>query len=342
MSADLALVRAREFLRHAAPGAHPERPERLLALDPLFAPGSPFASLPNIGLHFAGDEALGRTHAAELIARVVGVQGRAGWFDSDTYYAPSSAETALLAAGSTAELAVRIWRGDFRRGFALVRPPGHHATRDRIMGFCLLNNVAVAAAAVLSEHPQTRISIVDFDLHHGNGTQEIFYDNPQVFFLSSHRFPFYPGTGAQTERGRGKGLGTTVNFPLAERFDGFFFRRLYGEIALPLVDRFAPDFILVSAGFDGHERDPMEGFRITTPDYAWIAESLIALAEKRNGKILFCLEGGYDPPALAESVEAVLDRLVRCPREPFAPPPIPGVSDGAVELERFERAFRGN
>ncbi len=342
MSGDVALVRSPEFLKHASLSSHPENPERLLAIHKWFEPGAAYANLPVLGLSLAGQQDLRRVHAREMVERLFSARGSRGVFDPDTYFAAPSVDTALTAAGSTLSLALEIWKGTYRRGFSLVRPPGHHATDSRIMGFCLVNNVAVAAAGILNEAPQARVAIVDFDLHHGNGTQDIFYDNPQVMFVSSHRFPFYPGTGASTERGRGKGLGATVNFPLAERFGPDFFLRLYADIALPLVDRFAPDIILVSAGFDGHERDPMDGFRMTSAAYGDLAERLIALAEKRNGKILFCLEGGYDPEALRESVGEVLAKLVECPRKPFAPHTAPGESEGAVDLDRFERVFRGN
>ncbi len=342
MIGDVALVRSPEFLKHAPPGGHPENPGRLQAIHRWFEPGALYADLPAIEMRLAGEADLKKVHAREMLERLAAARGGKGYFDSDTYYGPGSVDTALLAAGSTIELALGIWKGAYRRGFSLVRPPGHHATVQRIMGFCLANNVAVAAAAILAESPQARLAIVDFDLHHGNGTQDIFYDHSQVFFVSSHRFPFYPGTGTATERGRGKGLGATANFPLASAFDGDFFLRLYGEIALPLVDRFAPDMILVSAGFDGHFKDPMEGFRISSAGYGDLAERLIQLAEKRNGKIMFCLEGGYDPEALAESVGEVLGKMVNCPRKPFDPKALPVGTEGAVELDRFERIFRGN
>lgn len=342
MVSDVCVVRSTEFLKHAPVGSHPERPERLSAIHRWFEPGAAFEALPVMGLRSAGEVDLTRVHAKEMMLRLAAARGRSGSLDADTYFVNPSVDTALIAAGTTLDLALAIWKGTYRRGFSLVRPPGHHATPSRSMGFCLINNVAIAAAAVLAEAPQARIAIVDFDLHHGNGTQEIFYDNPQVFFVSSHRFPFYPGTGTTTERGRAKGLGATVNFPLATPYDGDFFLRLYGEIALPLVERFAPDMILVSAGFDGHLADPMEGFRMSTSAYGELAERLIATAEKRGGKILFCLEGGYDPEALRESVGAVLTKLVECPRQEFTPKAIPGVSEGSDDLERFERVFRGN
>jgi acetoin utilization deacetylase AcuC-like enzyme len=339
---DVAVVRSPEFLKHAPPGMHPECPERLLGIHKWFEPGAPYAGLPVLGIREAGESDLGGVHALEMIKRLAGARGRSGFFDADTYFNPASVGTALYAAGSTIDLALAIWKGAYRRGFSLVRPPGHHATDSRIMGFCLLNNVALAAAAILTDSPKARLAIVDFDLHHGNGTQDIFYDNPSVFFVSSHRFPFYPGTGTASERGRGKGLGATVNFPLATPYDGDFFLRLYGGIALPLVDRFTPDMILVSAGFDGHEKDPMEGFRISTKAYGTLAEQLIACAEKRGGKILFCLEGGYHPGALADSVGEVLAKLVSCPRRPFTPAPPPGESEGSADLDRLERIFRAN
>ncbi|MEZ4752139.1 MAG: histone deacetylase [Bdellovibrionota bacterium] len=177
-----------------------------------------------------------------------------------------------------------------RRGFALLRPPGHHSRPQTPMGFCLFNNIGVAAASLLQEFPTTRLAIVDFDLHHGNGTQESFLDNDQVLFLSSHRLPFYPGTGRMDEHGVGLGKGLTVNFPLPKAYADPVLVSIYGRFALPIIEAFRPDMILVSAGYDGHEGDPMQGLKLTTGFYGALTEALIAVAEKvSDGKILFLL-----------------------------------------------------
>lgn len=224
----------------------------------------------------------------------------------------------MLAAGSTADLALRIWNGEYRRGFSFVRPPGHHAVSNQAMGFCFFNNIAIAAAAVLEAAPQARVAIVDFDLHHGNGTQWSFYDRPEVLFLSSHRYPFYPGTGAFAELGNGKGKGATINLPLNSNFGDSFFISLYTQIVAPALEAFRPDMIFVSAGFDGHVLDPMQGFRLSTEGYAKLADLLIHSAEKISGKILFCLEGGYHPEALKASCAAVLNRILEAPRQIYS------------------------
>src|SRR5688572_29508348 len=183
----------------------------------------------------------------------------------------------------------------------MVRPPGHHAVRDRAMGFCLFNNVAIGAAKARARG-LSRVAIVDYDVHHGNGTQWSFYDDPSVLFVSSHRYPFYPGTGTRDEIGVGKGKGTTLNFPLPLPYGDDFFIALYQELVCRPLREFAPDMVFVSAGFDGHRLDPMGGFTIDTPTYGVLARLLVDTAEKNGGKILFVLEGGYHPQALKDSV----------------------------------------
>jgi len=315
---DTAVVLSEKFLAHRCQDSHPENPARLEPILKLF--DKPWLkALPVITPVLAQDRLLESVHSAGMIEALKMARGSSGWFDSDTYFGPQSIETALFAAGSGMELATKIWKGEFRRGFSLVRPPGHHATPNRVMGFCLLNNVALAAAAILNEKPTARLAIVDFDLHHGNGTQDAFYQNPNVLFISSHRFPFYPGTGSLEENGTGAGKGTCVNFPLNRPFGDNVFVALYGDVVYGMLKKFRPDMILVSAGFDGHFADPMQGFQLSSDVYGVLAEWLIAAAELTTGKILFCLEGGYEPEALAESVEVVMDRLVNLPRAAFTP-----------------------
>ncbi len=189
----------------------------------------------------------------------------------------------------------------------MVRPPGHHAEADRAMGFCLYNNIAVGAAHARARGCR-RVAIVDYDVHHGNGTQWIFYEDPDVLFVSSHQYPFYPGTGAADETGRGAGLGFTLNMPLTIGTRDEEIERLYRDAALPRVRRFAPDLILVSAGFDAHERDPLGQLRMTTPGFARLSKSLVEVADSVcDGRIVFVTEGGYDTRALAECLQAVID-----------------------------------
>jgi len=302
-----------DMLAHAAPYEHAENPERLSAILSLFAPGGPLENYPRITSRSATESELLRAHGAEMVKALLASRGLSGQWDADTYYGPKSLHAALLAAGGTIDLALRVWKGDLRRAFSLVRPPGHHATPRRAMGFCLFNNVGLAAHAILAENPQARLAIVDFDLHHGNGTQDLFANNPNVLFLSSHRFPFYPGSGGLGEVGEGKGQGATLNFPLSQAYGREIFFPLYGGLVAGVLKDFRPDMILVSAGFDGHEADPMNGFSLTTDDYGRLAEFLIASAEETTGKILFVLEGGYDPAALRDSVRAVLEVIASAP-----------------------------
>ncbi len=335
-SQDIGIVLSKKFLDHRLkdqePASHPEHPGRIEPLFELFSQG-PFKELSVIEPVAAKEQLLLRVHTKELLDRLSLAAGKSGWIDSDTYYGPRSVETALLAAGSSVELALRIWTGQYRRGFSLVRPPGHHATPSRSMGFCFLNNVALCAAAILEENPNARLAIVDFDLHHGNGSQDAFYSNPNVLFLSSHRFPFYPGTGDLKENGEGKGRGTSVNFPLDRSFGDDVFYALYGEIVFPILKEFCADMILVSAGFDGHYLDPMQGFQLSTEAFAVMADILMAAAEANSGKILFCLEGGYNVKAVAESVRTVTRRLMEFPRL-SKDPVVPEVSGSAI-VDKF-------
>lgn len=344
MPSDICIVRENDFLLHQGPPGHPESPDRLRAIHALFDRTPELARLPRLHPKPAGEPALERVHAREMVRAVLGARGKQGWFDGDTFHSEGSVDAALLAAGACIDAALAVWDGTYRRGFVLVRPPGHHATPSRSMGFCLFNNVALAAAAVSAASPAARIAVIDFDLHHGNGTQDLFYSNPNVLFISSHRYPYYPGTGALDEIGEGKGKGTTVNFPLGRPHGDELFLPLYAEIAVPMVRSFAPDILLVSAGFDGHAEDPMAGFRIHTEAYAALAELLIAAAEERGGKILFCLEGGYNPEALAESVGVVTSKLITCPRAPFTPKIPRGEPDSPTleSLRRFHHPFFPN
>jgi acetoin utilization deacetylase AcuC-like enzyme len=276
-------------------------------------------------------------HGNSVIETLDAAKGSSGWIDADTYYTRKSVDTAWLAVGACRELALDIWNGRHRRGFAICRPPGHHATLRRSMGFCLLNNIAIAAKAILTESPQARIAIVDYDLHHGNGTQEAFYLNPNVLFVSSHRFPFYPGTGHFTEVGESTAKGTTINLPLPKAYDDRFFFSLYETIVLPVLREFRPEMILISAGFDGHEADPMQGFSLTTQGYRTLSERLVSVAEEvSDGKILFVLEGGYNPAALTQSIDSVVGALQELPRQAFAIPPS-GQNDPVID--RLQRYF---
>jgi acetoin utilization deacetylase AcuC-like enzyme len=240
-------------------------------------------------------------HDPEYVEMVLGSAGRAMMLDPDTFTSPESVEIARLAAGATIQAAVHAIEHR-EPAFALVRPPGHHAERDKAMGFCLFNNVAVAAAALL-DRGVSRIAIVDIDVHHGNGTQWIFYDDPRVLYVSSHQHPFYPGTGAADEVGTGAGRGFTVNVPLEAGATDGDYEVAYNRIVLPILDQFSPEVTLISAGFDAHERDPLASMRVSVRGYATIVKSL-ADAAARHGRLALVTEGGYELPALASCIEA--------------------------------------
>lgn len=259
-------------------------------------------------------ELLTRVHDETYVGLVQRVAGRGGGFlDADTYLGPRSYDAALLAAGGVVELARAVLSGRARNGIALVRPPGHHATRRRGMGFCLFNNVAVAARAALdgvgaegragARPAPARVLIVDWDVHHGNGTQDIFYDSPQVLFFSTHQYPHYPGSGDWRDRGIGAGLGYTVNVPLPAGVGDQGFARIYAEILTPLAERFRPDLILVSAGYDAHWQDPLAGLHLSLAGYWQMAHTVVALADRLcEGRLVVTLEGGYDLEVLAAGV----------------------------------------
>ena len=250
----------------------------------------------------ASREELLRVHSADYLDAIALLSGRAVMLDPDTFTSPESVEIASLAAGATVQAAEHaISNRD--AAFALVRPPGHHAERDRAMGFCLYNNVAVAAAHALASGLE-RVAVVDIDVHHGNGTQWMFYDNPKVLYVSTHQYPFYPGTGAANEVGTGEGAGFTFNVPLEMGATDADYALVYRAAVLPVIAEFAPQLVLVSAGFDAHERDPLASMRVTTDGYASMVKELVKAAT--NGSIAFVTEGGYDLGALSECVDRAI------------------------------------
>jgi acetoin utilization deacetylase AcuC-like enzyme len=223
--------------------------------------------------------------------------------DMDTYVSPRSFEAALMAAGGVIRAAEGVLSGEIANAFALVRPPGHHATPGRAMGFCLFNNVALAARAALTEDGIERVFIADFDVHHGNGTQDVFADDPHVFYFSTHQYPYYPGTGAMRDVGRNAGAGTVLNVPLPTRVGDQGYAQVFGQLVWPLAERFDPDLILVSAGYDGHWNDPLAHMNLSLAGYAHMQRELVKMADRWcEGRIVFTLEGGYQLDALAYGV----------------------------------------
>lgn len=291
------------FEEHTTPPGHPERPERAKAME----------SAANRWRMKGGDvrdprpatrEELARIHTPDYLNQVESVRGRPSQLDPDTYTSPESVEIAELAAGAAIE-AARLAR-DGTPSFALVRPPGHHAEAGRAMGFCIFNNIAVAAADLLASGTQ-KLAIVDIDVHHGNGTQWAFYADPRVLFISSHQFPFYPGTGAPEETGSGPGKGFTINIPLAAGSGDAEYDRAYADIVQPALHTFVPEVLLISAGFDTWIHDPLAGMRVTADGFARIFGRLRAAAAATCGsRVMLVTEGGYDLAGLEAGLTAGL------------------------------------
>ncbi len=292
------------FLEHATPVGHPERSQRISAIAARLRAWSGFGRLHLLRPLEVDERWLRKVHSEEHCLRIQATAGRPyTQLDPDTHASADSFRVARLAAGSAVALTRTVLDGESDSGFALVRPPGHHAESSRAMGFCLFNNVAVAAAWALERPEVQRVAIVDFDVHHGNGTQEIFYARDDVLYVSSHQHPLYPGTGRWEERGSAAGLGSTLNLPLRAGKGNGFVLALYEHFVLPHLESFQPDLILVSAGFDAHFRDPLAGLNLDEEGFAALADLLNRAAEHLcSGRIVYLLEGGYDLDALAESV----------------------------------------
>lgn len=292
------------FLEHLT-GAHPERPERISSARTVLERQSYFSSLQQLPKRFATDEELRLVHPQAHIARVESMSQRGGgMLDADTVVSRRSAEAARLAAGAGLQAVDALARGEIERAFLLVRPPGHHALADRAMGFCLFSNIAVCARYA-QQQGFANVAIVDWDVHHGNGTEAIFYDDPTVLFASIHQYPFYPGTGAASDTGRGAGEGATLNIPMAAGSDDADYERQFRERIIPALERFQPDILLISAGFDAHRADPLGGMYLSTDIFARLTAMMTTFAKAHcNGRVISMLEGGYDLKALADAVEA--------------------------------------
>jgi len=260
----------------------------------------------------ASVEELALVHTKQHISYIRGVAKRGGgWIDADTVMSPDSYDVALYAAGGVIAAAEAVMEGKVNSAFALVRPPGHHATRHQAMGFCLFNNIAITTEQAMAQYKLERILIIDFDVHHGNGTQENFYDRPEVMYISTHEYPFYPGTGSVSETGRGLGRGTTVNIPLPAGCGDNEYLRAFKQVIAPAARRFKPQLILVSAGYDTHWADGLALMQLSVSGFGKIARIISDLAsELCDGRLAFTLEGGYHLTALAASVKATLDVLL--------------------------------
>ncbi len=287
------------FARHETGPGHPERPARIETLLRAFEQVGLLEKAVRIDPVEIDESLLTEVHEAGYVRRLreACAAGRQ-WIDTpDSRICPESERIARLAAGGVVEAARRVGRGELRRAFCAVRPPGHHAERDRSMGFCLYNNIALAAAALRRECGLRRLAIVDWDVHHGNGTQHIFEQDPDVLFVSLHGHPdaLYPGTGYAHERGRGAGEGATLNVPLEPGTDDAAYRSAFVRQVRPAIERFEPEAILISCGFDGHEDDPLGILKLGDATFSWLTGQVLALAEGvAQGRIVSVLEGGYD------------------------------------------------
>jgi len=302
----LVVFTSQRFADHLTPVGHPERVERAETMYRVVSEwrtrgGDVREPRP------ATIEELGRVHDRDYIALIRELAGRAVALDPDTFTSPLSYEVACLAAGAACEAVDHVLdAGPGARACAVVRPPGHHAERGTAMGFCLFNNVAIAAAHARARG-LSRVAIVDYDVHHGNGTQWTFYGDPAVLFISSHQYPYYPGTGAAGDIGAGDGRGFTVNLPLEVGATDADYDLVYERVALPILQQFAPDLILISAGFDAHVRDPLAGMRLTTRQFGRLTALLAGAADRVcGGRVVAVTEGGYDLEALGDSLGIAL------------------------------------
>jgi acetoin utilization deacetylase AcuC-like enzyme len=300
-------------MEHFAGAGHPERPERLTAVLEALDRSGLRGDLVELTPSRCPREHVERVHTTRLIDSIEELCGVApAHIDADTAVSEKSFEAALYAAGAGIAAADAIMDGTIDNAFCAVRPPGHHAESDRAMGFCLFNNVAVAARYLQREHGVGKILVIDWDVHHGNGTQEIFYEDPTVLLFSSHQYPYYPGTGSMQEGGSGAGETFTVNAPLNAGCGDAEYLEIYSKMLPPIADVFKPDFVLISAGFDAHTSDPLASMRLTDEGFAGLTRMAVDIARKHcGGRLISMLEGGYDE-ALGSStlthIKALLDK----------------------------------
>jgi acetoin utilization deacetylase AcuC-like enzyme len=327
------LIGSSRFAEHATPPGHPERPERADVFDAVVARWRARDAICLEPVAASRDDLL-LVHTAQHVDRVGATAGRAVALDPDTYTSPESHAIALLAAGASC-LAVDRAMDSKGPAVALVRPPGHHAEPDQAMGFCLYNNAAIAAAYARSRRMLTRVAVVDFDVHHGNGTQAAFYADPSVLYVSTHQFPYYPGTGGPAEIGKGAGAGFTLNVPLEAGASDADYDYAFRSLIVPVLDAFAPELLIVSAGYDAHHRDPLAGMRVSTEGFAAMVAHLNLVATRHSrGSLVVVTEGGYDLSALNDGLEVTLETLSES-RPPG--PPIHGDASRAHEAAEMIR-----
>jgi acetoin utilization deacetylase AcuC-like enzyme len=292
------------YLLHEMPPGHPESKDRLVAINNALKQSSHWKQVRHLKPRKADRDDILAVHAASYFSEILHFTG---YFDPDTYISPRSVEAALFAAGAVISAVDECKAGGIERAFCAVRPPGHHAEADRAMGFCIFNNVAVGARYA-QKIGYRRVFIIDFDVHHGNGTQHIFEEDNSVFYFSTHQFPHYPGTGSDRDQGKGKGKGFTYNIPMGYGSGDKDYFQAYQDILPGLVAQFDPDLVLVSAGYDLHAADPLAGIRVTNEGIKNIVRAIVT--SKKEIPYIFCLEGGYNLSALSASVDITLSELL--------------------------------
>jgi len=301
-----------KFLQHATGHGHPERPERASAVMAYLGKLPWMQELRRLAPRPADPRWVESIHSSDYIKRAAAAS-RDGlpYLDSmDVAISPRSYDVALLAAGAPLVLADAIMAGEIQNGFALVRPPGHHAEKDTALGFCLFNNVAILARYLQKQFGVEKIAIVDWDVHHGNCTQHAFESDPSVLYISTYQYPFYPGTGAASEQGEGKGRGSVVNCPMPAGATDSAYERAFAERIIPALNAFAPQAVLISAGFDAHRDDPLAQVELSTNSFRWMTRQVIEIAERHaGGRIISLLEGGYNLSRIGECVAVHLDEM---------------------------------
>lgn len=317
-----AIYRDNLFLAHQPGFAHPESPERLRVVYDELEKEELASCFLFPAFEKASEETIGLFHSREMIRDVAATDGRSsGFLDHDTQTSADSYQAALLAAGALIDCIARLEAGEIDNGFCLVRPPGHHAEKRSSMGYCLFNSMAVAVRWCQRDLGLKRVMVIDWDLHHGNGTQNSFYNTDKVLFCSAHQYPFYPGSGALPEIGSDRGEGYTVNVPLTGGQGDAEYARIVNELFVPLAKAYQPDLICVSCGFDIYKDDPLGSMQVTPAGFAYMTRVMVEIAEMVcEGKLLITLEGGYDLKGVKDGAMAVLSELVAEPGESIGSP----------------------